>query len=215
MRRENLATKLIATTVGVAFTTLGSNAIATAADSGFSVSGSFGDTVVNTFFGNRENTVYSTFSGTYSYSASAPDLEESDLFGLYSLSDFDIEVFGDNTLLVSISPSNGWTGFITVDPEPEPIPLIGLSFLNSTLSESFQLNFPGLSDDDSLPTVALGTTFAESPGYYRVQTDFPEPGTNDFYLVSSGTSVPEPSSFVGLSLLGLGLLLKRAFPGSK
>lgn len=75
MSLENLGTKLIATTLGVAFTTLGSNTIATAADLGFSVSGSFGDTVVNTFFGNRENTVYRTFSGTYSYSASAPDLE--------------------------------------------------------------------------------------------------------------------------------------------
>lgn len=212
---ENLGTKLIATTIGVAFTTLGSNAIATAADLKFSVSGDFGDTVSNTEFGNRENTVYSTFSGTYSYSTSATDLEEIEFFGRYLLSDFEIEVFGDNALLVTISPSNSWMGFIIVGPGPGPFPGIGLNFSNSNLTESLQLNFPLLNDDySSLPTVALGTTFTEIPSTYRVQTDFPYRGTNDFYLVSSATvtaaSVPEPSGFVGLSLLGLGLLLKRA-----
>jgi hypothetical protein len=197
MSMVNLGTQLIATAIGVAFT-LGSNAIATAADLGFSVSGSFGDTVSNTYSETRENTVYRTFSGTYSYSASAPNLLESEvLFGRYSLSDFEIEVFGNDTSLATISPLNSWTGFLTVSAAPQPIPLIGLSFSNSDLTESFQLNFPGLINDNSLPTVALGTTFAQIPGYYRVATDLPVRGDNDFYLVSSGTvtaaSVPEPS----------------------
>lgn len=203
--------------VGIAIATgLGNSTPVKAYELKFRIAGSFGDTVENTSFGSRPNDLFSHFSGTYSYDTKAEDLlPNSTLDGRYLLSDFDLEVYQTDGSIVAISPENNWTGTFSIDLEDEPIPLMGAYFSNANQSEALRVNFEALRDDDSLPTRAPEKYFTENPGYYRVQRNYPDLGSSDYYLVDfesttvRAVSTPEPGSIVSLGLIGVGCLLKK------
>lgn len=191
MKRTNFWTMTIIST-GVMLGTLGFEANYTqAADLNFYLSGSF------------EDNSFEDFSGIYSYSTETLDQNPDPNVGLYSLSNFEIDIFnanGDNTL--KISPSEGWTGALqlaSIPIEGFPEPSYTLSFSKDRVApEPFLLNvsWNWSSAADVAPTTPPTEPLRPDNSYLAVAIN--ADGDNVFYPVQTATAVPEPSNLVGV-----------------
>lgn len=222
----NLFPKLSVATAGIALSLLGNITSASAADKTFFLSGSFEDTSLS----GSQNTRFSTFSGTYSYSEETPDQNSETNVGVYSLSSFEIgvaDVNGAETL--KISESEGWTGQLDIDanaPNEAGDPLYAVVFSRErTFPETFafRLTWDWLMEADTIPTVApIG---ASRPQNSFLSEAIDPRGENEFYTVKAATvtaatppnavPVPEPGTIMGLSLLGLSFLVKKKLASSR